>query len=220
MSGLVALGDSITRGRGGEPALGVHPQSWAQWLAEALGLPYLCLARDGERSAGLVADQLPRATAGRWDVAALYIGANDARSMDFDGDAFEADVRTAASGLDGCAGRLVMLTVPLDLGRPRAGIDVVAANAAIRRVAEETGAVLVDLDDFRGPMWVLPDAVHPTSLGMVEMADRAARALGAPVLPSALAEVEVTPRKLVRYWPWYGRLLLRDWRRRLVESRG
>ena len=36
--GMVALGDSITRGRGGAPALGVHPQSWAQWVAEALEL--------------------------------------------------------------------------------------------------------------------------------------------------------------------------------------
>jgi hypothetical protein len=45
--GLVALGDSITRGRGGTPALGVHFQSWAQWLAEALELPLTNLAGDG-----------------------------------------------------------------------------------------------------------------------------------------------------------------------------
>ena len=44
--GLVALGDSITNGHG-EPALGVPMQSWAQWLAEALALPFTKLARDG-----------------------------------------------------------------------------------------------------------------------------------------------------------------------------
>ena len=52
--GLVALGDSITRGRGGAPALGVHPQSWALWLAEALELPYTNLAIDGETAPGVV----------------------------------------------------------------------------------------------------------------------------------------------------------------------
>ena len=59
MKGLVALGDSITRGRGGAPALGVHPQSWALWLAEALELPYSNFAIDGEVAVGVVARQLP-----------------------------------------------------------------------------------------------------------------------------------------------------------------
>lgn len=217
MSGLVALGDSITRGRGGAPALGVHPLSWAQWLAEALELPYLSLARDGARAADLVDEQLPAVQSG-WEVATLYVGANDARSTDFDGAAFERDVATAAETLAECAERLVMLTIPLDLGRPRAGADVRIANDSIRRVAGRTGATVVALDDFRGPLWVLPDAVHPTSLGMVEIADRATRALGSPALPSQLAGVEITGAKLARYWPWYGRMLLRDWRRRRLES--
>ena len=66
MSGLVALGDSITNGHG-EPALGVHPQSWAQWLAEALDAPFLKLATDGATAADVLAEQVPRlrAAAGR-----------------------------------------------------------------------------------------------------------------------------------------------------------
>ena len=52
--GLVALGDSITNGHG-EPALGVTMQSWAQWLAEELGLPFTKLARDGARAADVLA---------------------------------------------------------------------------------------------------------------------------------------------------------------------
>ncbi len=59
LAGMVALGDSITRGRGGAPALGVHPQSWAQWVAEALELPFTNLAVDGATSADVVRDQLP-----------------------------------------------------------------------------------------------------------------------------------------------------------------
>lgn len=216
MTVLVALGDSISRGRGGAPALGVHPQSWAQWLADSLGMAYLGLARDGARVGDVIRDQLP-ALPPRAAVATLYVGANDARSLDFDGLGFERDLRTVAERCAGAADRLLMATLPVDLGRPRAGADVLTANAAIRRVAAATGAVLVRLDDFGGPLWVLPDAVHPTSLGMVEIADRAASALDAPRRPSELAEVEVSPRRLARYWPWYARLVVRDGARRAVE---
>ena len=44
--GLIALGDSITKGEG-EPALGVSHRSWSLWLAEALDLPYTNRAVDG-----------------------------------------------------------------------------------------------------------------------------------------------------------------------------
>ena len=70
MSGLVALGDSITNGHG-EPALGVHPQSWAQ-LAEALDAPFLKLATDEATAADVLAEQVPRlrAAAGAADTPA------------------------------------------------------------------------------------------------------------------------------------------------------
>ncbi|MEA2445307.1 MAG: hypothetical protein QOJ12_2599, partial [Thermoleophilales bacterium] len=77
------------------------------------------------------------------------------------------------------AQRTLVLTIPLDLGRPRAGKDVVTANAILRRLAPEHKAILVPLDDLRGTPYLLPDAVHPTSAGMVEIAERAATALEA-----------------------------------------
>src|SRR3954447_2407291 len=73
--GLVALGDSITNGHG-EPALGVHSQSWAQWLAEALELPFTKLAADGARAADVLRDQVPRLR-GPYDLACVYAGVND-----------------------------------------------------------------------------------------------------------------------------------------------
>src|SRR5687768_3949466 len=96
--GLVALGDSITRGRGGAPALGVHPQSWAQWTAEALELPYSNFAADGALATDVVAHQLPRLR-GPYDVATLFIGANDARGMEFDAAEFEGAVRETVEAL-------------------------------------------------------------------------------------------------------------------------
>ena len=46
MSGVLALGDSITNG-GGELQYGVALQSWALWTARGLGMPYTGLATDG-----------------------------------------------------------------------------------------------------------------------------------------------------------------------------
>src|SRR5205085_10959296 len=116
--GLVALGDSITNG-GGNMALGVYPRSWAHWLALALDLPYTGLASDGATAPDVVADQLPR-LAGDYDVGALYIGVNDVRSTAWDADAFARDHATALRALTGCCERVITLTIPLDLGRPRA----------------------------------------------------------------------------------------------------
>src|SRR5919204_600936 len=122
--GLVALGDSITNGRG-EPMLGVHAQSWAQWLAGAPELPFT----------------------------------------------------NPASGR----------------GRPRAAPKPAVAGAIVRALAREAGAAVADLDDLAGARFLLPDAVHPTAVGQVEIAERAAAALAAagvavPRSPQALAD--------------------------------
>lgn len=216
--GLVALGDSITRGRGMVGSLGVDPLSWAQWLAEALDLPYRCVAVDGAEAGNLVRDQLPRVGPGH-DLATLYIGINDARSIGFDAAAFERDVGVAVGHLARCAERVLVMTIPLDLGRPRAGDDVIAANRILRSAAASAGATVCDLDDFTGWTHVLPDAVHPTAVGQLAIADRAARALGADVLPSSLVAVDRSPSTMARYGGWYARRIADDLVRRVVERR-
>jgi lysophospholipase L1-like esterase len=208
--GLVALGDSITRGRGGAPALGVHPQSWAQWVAEALELPFTNLAEDGAQAADVARDQLPR-LAGPYDLATLYVGANDARSIGFEEAAFASDVETIVAALRPQAARVLVLTIPEDLGRPRAGEDVVTAN----RILRAQGTEICPLEDFGGSRWVLPDAVHPTSPGMVEIANRALAALGAPERVDGDERRDRAAR--ARYALWYAKQELRDRRRRIRE---
>ena len=178
--GLVALGDSITYGHGGMQS-GLGSQSWAMWLAEAMELPFTRLAGNGARAPDVLRDQVPRLREAR--IGTLYVGVNDVRDIAWDGGAYERDLVAIVAAMKACCERVVMLTIPLDLGLPPAGAKVLEANAAIERVAGGAGATLVDLRDFRGPRWVWADRVHATAAGQVEIADRAARALGAP-LPS------------------------------------
>jgi len=213
--GLVALGDSITNG-GGNMALGVYPRSWAHWLALALELPYTGLATDGCMAPGLVAGQLPR-LGEAYDVGALFIGANDVRSLKWDPEPFARDHAAALGALTERCERVITLTIPLDLGRPRAGAKVKDANDLICRAAAEAGAGVVALDDLRGWRHLLPDAVHPHAVGQLEIADRAARALGAPRLPSELAERDRGLRAEARWAFAWGRMWLRDVNRRRRE---
>jgi lysophospholipase L1-like esterase len=213
--GLVALGDSITNGRG-EPALGVHPQSWAQWVAEALALPFTKLATDGAQTAGVLREQVPRLR-GPYDVGCVYTGVNDVRALDFDAAAYERDLRSIAAAVAAASERVVLCTIPADLGRPRAAPKPQAASAIVRRVASEADALVVDLDDLAGAPWLLPDAVHPTAVGQLEIADRAARVLGAPLLPSQTVEVHRSRRARGRFAARHGVLLAGDLRRRAVE---
>ncbi len=208
--GLVALGDSITRGRGGAPALGVHPQSWAQWVAEALELPFTNLAADGATAPDVLNHQVPRLS-GPYDLATLYIGANDARGQ-LDPATYASTLHSIIDAVKNQADRTLVLTVPTDLGRPRAGNDVTRVNAILR--AQE-GVTLCELEDFKGARVVLPDAVHPTSPGMVEIANRALAALGSSHRVDAGERDDLAAR--ARYARWYAWQHLRDRRRRWVE---
>lgn len=218
MTGVVAAGDSITVGEGA-PALGVPCRSWAHWLALAVDEPFHLLARNGAVVREVVDEQVPRLR-GPHAIGAVYAGVNDVRSADFDGAAFAAGLDAVLAAVGGRAGRVVVCTIPLDLGRPRAGaVKVAAANATIRAAAAAHGAALAALDDLAGPRLVIPDAVHPTAVGQLEIADRAATALGLARLPSALVDVHRSRRALARFAVTsHAPALARDWRRRAVEG--
>ena len=62
--GVLAFGDSITNG-GGELQWGVALQSWAQWVARGLGLPFTNYAVDGNRAVDVVHAQIPAFLAAR-----------------------------------------------------------------------------------------------------------------------------------------------------------
>ena len=170
--GVLALGDSITNG-GGELQWGVALQSWALWVARGLGLPYTPHAVDGARVTDVLATQVPAVTGERYDLGCLYIGVNDVRALDWDRDAFERGHRAALSFLKDRCDRVLTATVPLDLGRPRAGTKVDEVNAAIEASAETAGALVLDLRQFRGRSLLMADHVHPTAFGQLAIAEAA-----------------------------------------------
>jgi lysophospholipase L1-like esterase len=197
--GLLAFGDSITNG-GGELQWGVALQSWAQWTARALGLPFTNFAVDGARVADVAGAQLAAARDrsahpdARYDLGALHIGVNDVRSLDWDTDAFAADLRAVLAYLAERCDRAVVLTIPMDLGRPRAGAKVEAANAIIESARREVGATIVDLRGFRGRRVLMTDHVHPTAFGQIAIAERVVATLEREDLA-----IYARPRDLITY---------------------
>ena len=76
------LGDSILCGPE-EGAFGVPPRPWAQWLAEALDLPFHKLAQPGATTPWIADALLPRAR-DDYALACVGVGTNDVRSLDWD----------------------------------------------------------------------------------------------------------------------------------------
>jgi lysophospholipase L1-like esterase len=205
--GVLAFGDSITNG-GGELQWGVALQSWALWTARALGLPYSPYAVDGATAADVVADQIPlyrRVVAtpdARYTLGCLYVGTNDARLPEFDAERFGQLHREALAFLERRCERVLTLTLPLDMGRPRNRARVELANAAIERSAAAEDAAVLDLRGFGGRKLMMADHVHPTALGQVAIAERALDLLAATGLPP-----RVRPSELIDYeTAWWGRL--------------
>jgi len=205
--GVLAFGDSISNG-GGELQWGVALQSWALWVARGLGLPFTSYAFDGSRARDVVESQIAvfeevsaNPDAG-YQLGCLYIGVNDVRDADFDREAFERDYRFALQYLTSRCERVLTLTIPLDLGRPRTGARVVQANEVIDRVATELGALLVDLSDFRARNLLMADRVHPTAFGQIAIAERALAVLARDGVPTRVA-----PRSVIVFeTTWWGRL--------------
>ena len=202
--GVLAFGDSITNGAG-ELQWGVALQSWALWVARGLALPFTSYAVDGARVQDVVESQIPafeRLTAAttpagaRYELGCLYIGVNDVRSPEWDVAAFEEGFRNALGFLASRCDRVLTVTAPFDLGRPRAGDKVADLDAVVERVAGELGALVLDLRPWGARNLVMTDHVHPTAFGQIDIAERALTVLERDGLG-----VQAHPSRLISYSP-------------------
>lgn len=182
---VLALGDSIMSGPE-EGSYRVPPRAWPEWIALLLDLPLHRIARPGASAPDLVARDLSRIR-DDYAVACVGIGTNDVRSVDWDAARYTRALDTLLSAVAARSERRCVATVPLDLGRPRAGAKVGQLDGIVRDLARSHGFAVVLLEDFGGWRWWFPDAVHPTALGQLEIARRAARALGIDRDPAELA---------------------------------
>jgi len=205
---VLAFGDSITNG-GGELQWGVALQSWVQWVARGLGLPFSNYATDGARAFQVVRHQIPtfqRQAAhpdARYELGCLYIGVNDVRAVEWDPASFDLDFRRGLEFLHERCDRVLTLTAPLDLGRPRAGAKVEELNRLIESAGRETGTLVAQLRDFRARNLMMVDHVHPTAFGQIAIAERALAVLQADGMtvrdvPHRLIVFEITPWKRLR----------------------
>jgi hypothetical protein len=202
--GVLAFGDSITNG-GGELQWGVALQSWALWVARGLGLPFTSYAVDGNCAVDVVHTQIPaferRAARpdARYELGCLYIGVNDVRRPDWDVARYAADLDTALGFVAARCDHVLSVTIPLDLGRPRAGAKVLEANAEIQAAARRHAALVLDLRSFGSREHIMVDHVHPTAFGQIAIAEQAL-----DVLAAAGMRVVVRPTELIEYAtsPW------------------
>lgn len=194
-SRYIALGDSLTEGLGDTSRMpSGECRGWADRLAQLLAhagsagrhpFHYANLAVRSRRVADVVHDQLPQALALRPDLVSIFIGANDLIAGHADTAALADTVAAAVRALR-ATGADVLLVTPV-LPRRRAA-RVFAARFAdyashLRRVAEETGALLLDLDahpQLGDPQMWASDRVHLRSAGHRHLAYGAAALLGVP----------------------------------------
>jgi lysophospholipase L1-like esterase len=185
--GVLAVGDSIIHG-GFTRHQFIAPQSWAQHLAEIGGWSFTKYAHGMHSSGQVVDEQLPLVVRDDYDVGALTVGANDLQ-FGWDAERYAANMDAVLARLAEVADRVVVTSVPPTFRRlsgadPRIKEAVPKANDIIVRMASKHGAHVVDLSDFTSRRWMRPDRAHPTALGLAEIGQRAAEALGLQRAPA------------------------------------
>jgi lysophospholipase L1-like esterase len=166
-STYVALGDSLTAGRGDEGRDG-RPVGWAQRLADVLSVRtavrcrLINLAVDGATVGQVLAKQLPAVAACRPDLVSVTVGMNDIRVRGFDELGFKADLGQLLESLAATQATLLTCTLPditaimtlspdlAEVARDRLRLT----SDIIREQAESYGARCLDA-------WTMPDVADP-----------------------------------------------------------
>lgn len=195
----VAIGDSSTEGLDDPDGAGGY-RGWANRLAELIAdaqgsLLYANLGVRGRRTRQILEQQLEPALAMRPDLVTLFAGTNDVVARRFEVAAVAADLAAMQRALIAAGATVLSFTLPdlgpvMPLARPIAP-RVRALNQALRAVAAESGALLVDFAAHAtasDPRLWSDDRLHANAAGHARMAHGLACALEIPGADHAWAE--------------------------------
>jgi lysophospholipase L1-like esterase len=182
---FVALGDSLTEGVG-DPDRRRRLRGWADRFAAAMGsvdpdFGYANLALRGLPAPEVRRTQLEPALRLRPDLASVLVGMNDLLEPRFSPSAFERELAAIVGPLRDGGALILMATFPdvtlfsplpkRMLGGVRSRLH--AASEAVRAVALEHGALLLDLEaspEARQRQVIGVDRLHPSPHGHVVLA--------------------------------------------------
>ena len=180
-SNFVALGDSLTAGKG-DAGPGGHPVGWAQRLADVLSVrtAVRCtltnMAEDRATVSSVLKEQLPKVAAAEPDLVSVTVGMNDIRARGFDEMAFKSELGQLLEGLAGTKAKVLTCTLPniaaimplppelTEIARERMRL----ASDIIREQAESYEAVCLDawsLPGISDPELYSADRMHPNGKG-------------------------------------------------------
>lgn len=189
---FVALGDSFTEGVGDEaPQLPNGVRGWADRVAEQLELHdsswrYANLAIRGKRLIHVLEEQLAAALAMKPDLVSIYAGGNDLLGFRTDVPSLMEIYAEIVAELRSHGVQVLLFTgypVPISPLLEPLKIRNAAYNEAVRRIAAQQGALLVDywcfekFQDLR--MWA-DDRLHMSTRGHIYMAKKVLEVLHAP----------------------------------------
>jgi lysophospholipase L1-like esterase len=178
----VALGDSLTAGRG-DPGADGRPVGWARRLADILSdrTGIACsvtnLAVDGATVSRVLDQQLPRLDGAVPDLVSVTVGMNDIRGARFSPAAFSSDLGRLLDALSATGATILTCTLPdiadvvelptehVEIARYRLG----EASDIIRDQSARRGAVCLDTwamrDIAERPELFTADRLHPNTSG-------------------------------------------------------
>jgi lysophospholipase L1-like esterase len=181
-SRYVALGDSLTAGRGDLCADG-RPLGWARRLAAILtdrtgvACTVTNLAMDGATVGRVLEHQLPKLDGERPDLVSVTVGMNDIRGAQFRPAEFSADLAELLDALSATGATMLTCTLPdiaavvelppehIEIARQRLG----EASDVIRDQSARHRAFCLDTwemrDLARSPELFTADRLHPNASG-------------------------------------------------------
>jgi lysophospholipase L1-like esterase len=190
---LVVCGDSYSEGMTDEMVDG-HYRGWADRVADGLAkksatFTYANLAVRGKLLPQVIEDQVPAAltfVTGPETLISFHAGANDALRPGFDPALAKERYQSAVRRLAASGATIMLFTVLEDTGNSGRGSKLWQErfgtfNKAVREVAAEVGAIIIDANQerfFSDKRFLAFDRLHLNAMGHSRCADAVLEKLG------------------------------------------